>query len=153
MQRVCGLGQPRYHGQRAVSPASSAYASNPLEGNSDPCLWLASYTRKIRNAVRLQKALYAETCAYKDVRIHVFCHATLNAKASLWLLLHTAHPACVRLTPNTEQIYYGTNCNIPYIWIFGSYTSRGHDWARHAGKKWGGEIDHPWERGWILPYC
>ena len=38
--------------------------------------WL-SYTRKIWNAVRLQKALYPETSAYKDVRIH---HATLNAK-------------------------------------------------------------------------
>ena len=56
--------------------------------------WL-SYTRKIWNAVRLQNALYAEMRAYKDVRIHFFCHATLNAEASLWLLLHTAHPACV----------------------------------------------------------
>ena len=25
--------------------------------------------------------------------------------------------------------------------------SRGYDRARHAGKKWRGEIDHPWERG------
>ena len=24
---------------------------------------------------------------------------------------------------------------------------RGYDRARHAGKKWRGEIDHPWERG------
>ena len=111
--------------------------------------WL-SYTRKIWNAVRLQKALYAETRAYKDVRIHFFCHATLNAKASLWLLLHTAHPACARLTPNTERINHRTNCNIPYIWIFWSYTSRGYDRARHAGKKWRGEIDHPWERGYRL---
>ena len=27
--------------------------------------------------------------------------------------------------------------------------SRGYDRARHAGKKWRGEIDHPWERGWL----
>ena len=108
--------------------------------------WLAiiyaQNTRKIWNAVCLQKALYAET--RKDVRIH---HATLNAKASVLLLLHTAHPACARLTPNTEQINHRTNCNIPYIWIFWSHTSRGYDRARHAGKKWRGEIDHPWERG------
>ena len=96
--------------------------------------WL-SYTRKIWNAVRLQKALYAEMCAYKNVCIHFFCHATLNAKASLWLLLHTAHPACAQLTPNTERINHRTNCNIPYIWIFWSYTSRGYDRVRHAGKK------------------
>ena len=92
--------------------------------------WL-SYTRKIWNAVRLQKALYAETRVYKDVSIH---HAVLNAKASLWLLWHTAHPARVRLTPNTEQINHRTNCNIPYIWIFWSHTSRGYDRARHAGR-------------------
>ena len=104
---------------------------------------------RTKYAASLQKALYAETRAYKDVRIH---HATLNAKASLWLLLHTAHPACARLTPNTEQINHRTNCNIPYIWIFWSHTSRGYDRARHAGKKWRGEIDHPWERGWYTPY-
>ena len=36
--------------------------------------------RKLWNAVRLQKALYAETRVYKDVRIHFFCHATPIAK-------------------------------------------------------------------------
>ena len=56
--------------------------------------WL-SYTRKIWNTVRLKKALYAESAyTHKDVHIHFFCEETLNAKTSLWLLLHTAHPAC-----------------------------------------------------------
>ena len=41
---------------------------------------------------------------------------------------------------NTKRINHRTNCNIPYIWIFSSYTSRGSDQARHAGKKWRGEI-------------
>ena len=31
--------------------------------------------------------------------------------------------------------------------------SRGYDQAKHAGKKWHSEIDHPWERGWDRAYC
>ena len=81
--------------------------------------------------MRLQKALYTEGRAYKDVCIH------------------TAHPACARLTPNIERTNHRTNCNIPYTWIF--WSSRGYNRARHAGKKWRGEFDHPWERGWYTP--
>ena len=28
----------------------------------------------------------------------------------------------------------------------------GYDRARHAGNKWRGAIDHPWERGWYMMY-
>ena len=123
------MGSAPYH-------ASSAYFSYSI------------YAHNMKRCASSKALVYVERHVYKDVRIH---HATLNAKASSWLLLHTAHPARARLTPNTEQSNHRTNCNIPYIWIFWSHTSRGYDRARHTWKKWRGEIHvgHPWERSCI----
>ena len=134
------MGSAPYH-------ASSAYISNPWEGNFDPCLLLAIiYCEKCETpCVSKKLCMPKHVCIKMYVFTFFFFHATLNAKASLWLVLHTAHPACARLTPNTERINHRTNIVIiPYIWIFWSYTSRDYERARHAGTKWRGEIDPPW---------
>ena len=45
------------------------------------CLSLVIISAKnLKRHVSFLKVLYAETCAYKDICIHLFCHPTLTAK-------------------------------------------------------------------------
>ena len=50
---------------------------------------------EIWNAVRLQKALYAETRPYKDVRIHVFLSRNTECQGKfMTFITHSASSVC-----------------------------------------------------------